>query len=139
MATIRVEIVSAEEAIWTGTGVMVFAPAEMGEVGIAPQHAPLLTQLKPGEVRVQQENGDEQFFFISGGLLEVQPNQVTILSDTAVRAADLDEAQALEAQQQAERDLQDKTSKMDLAKAKAELIQATAQLRALQKLRQTRR
>jgi F-type H+-transporting ATPase subunit epsilon len=139
MATIQVEIVSAEEAIWTGTGVMVFAPAEMGEVGIAPQHAPLLTRLKPGEVRVQQENGDEQFFFISGGLLEVQPNQVTILSDTAVRAADLDEAQALEAQQQAERDLQDKTSKMDLAKAKAELIQATAQLRALQKLRQTRR
>ena len=139
MATIRVEIVSAEEAIWTGTGVMVFAPAEMGEVGIAPQHAPLLTRLKPGEVRVQQENGDEQFFFISGGLLEVQPNQVTVLSDTAVRAADLDEAQALEAQQKAERDLQDKTSKMDLAKAKAELIQATAQLRALQKLRQTRR
>ena len=139
MATIQVEIVSAEEAIWTGTGVMVFAPAEMGEVGIAPQHAPLLTRLKPGEVRVQQENGDEQFFFISGGLLEVQPNQVTILSDTAVRAADLDEAQALEAQQQAERDLQDKTSKMDLAKAKAELIQPTAQFRALQKLRQTRR
>jgi F-type H+-transporting ATPase subunit epsilon len=139
MATIQVEIVSAEEAIWTGTGVMVFAPAEMGEVGIAPQHAPLLTRLKPGEVRVQQENGDEQFFFVSGGLLEVQPNQVTVLSDTAVRAADLDEAQALEAQQQAERDLQDKTSKMDLAKAKAELIQATAQLRALQKLRQTRR
>ena len=139
MATIRVEIVSAEEAIWTGTGVMVFAPAEMGEVGIAPQHAPLLTRLKPGEVRVQQENGDEQFFFISGGLLEVQPNQVTVLSDTAVRAVDLDEAQALEAQQKAERDLQDKTSKMDLAKAKAELIQATAQLRALQKLRQTRR
>jgi F-type H+-transporting ATPase subunit epsilon len=139
MATIQVEIVSAEEAIWTGTGVMVFAPAEMGEVGIAPQHAPLLTRLKPGEVRVQQENGDEQFFFISGGLLEVQPNLVTVLSDTAVRAADLDEAQALEAQQQAERDLQDKTSKMDLAKAKAELIQATAQLRALQKLRQTRR
>jgi F-type H+-transporting ATPase subunit epsilon len=139
MATIQVEIVSAEEAIWTGTGVMVFAPAEMGEVGIAPQHAPLLTRLKPGEVRVQQENGDEQFFFVSGGLLEVQPNQVTVLSDTAVRAADLDEAQALEAQQKAERDLQDKTSKMDLAKAKAELIQATAQLRALQKLRQTRR
>ena len=139
MSTIQVEIVSAEEAIWTGTGIMVFAPAEMGEVGIAPQHAPLLTRLKPGEVRVQQENGDEQFFFISGGLLEVQPNLVTVLSDTAVRAADLDEAQALEAQQKAERDLQDKTSKMDLAKAKAELIQATAQLRALQKLRQTRR
>ncbi len=139
MAEIRVEIVSAEEAIWTGSGTMVFAPAEMGEVGIAPQHAPMITRLKPGEVRVQLENGDEQFFFVSGGLLEVQPHLVTVLSDTAVRAADLDEAQALEAQRQAERDLQDKTSEMDLAKAKAELIQATAQLRAVQKLRQKRR
>lgn len=135
MAEIHVEIVSAEEAIWTGSGTMVFAPAEMGEVGIAPQHAPMITRLKPGEVRVQQESGEEQFFFVSGGLLEVQPHLVTVLSDTAVRAADLDEAQALEAQQQAERDLQNKTSEMDLAKAKAELIQATAQLRAVQKLR----
>ena len=118
---------------------MVFAPAEMGEVGIAPQHAPMITRLKPGEVRVQLENGEEQFFFVSGGLLEVQPHLITVLSDTAVRAADLDEAQALEAQRQAERDLQNKTSEMDLAKAKAELIQATAQLRAVQKLRQKRR
>lgn len=139
MSEIRVEIVSAEEAIWTGSGTMVFAPAEMGEVGIAPQHAPMITRLKPGEVRVQLESGEEQFFFVSGGLLEVQPHLVTVLSDTAVRAADLDEAQALEAQRQAERDLQDKTSEMDLAKAKAELIQATAQLRAVQKLRQKRR
>ncbi len=139
MAEIRVEIVSAEEAIWTGSGTMVFAPAEMGEVGIAPQHAPMITRLKPGEVRVQQDNGDEQFFFVSGGLLEVQPHLVTVLSDTAVRATDLDEAQALEAQQQAERDLQNKTSEMDLAKAKAELIQATAQLRAVQKLRKKAR
>lgn len=139
MSEIRVEIVSAEEAIWTGSGTMVFAPAEMGEVGIAPQHAPMITRLKPGEVRVQLESGEEQFFFVSGGLLEVQPHLVTVLSDTAVRAADLDEAQALEAQRQAERDLQDKTSELDLAKAKAELIQATAQLRAVQKLRQKRR
>ncbi len=139
MSEIRVEIVSAEEAIWSGSGSMVFAPAEMGEVGIAPQHAPMITRLKPGEVRVQQENGEEQFFFVSGGLLEVQPHLVTVLSDTAVRAADLDEAQALEAQQQAERDLQNKTSTMDLAKAKAELVQATAQLRALQKLKKKRR
>jgi len=139
MDEIRVEIVSAEEAIWTGSGTMVFAPAEMGEVGIAPQHAPMITRLKPGEVRVQTENGEEQFFFVSGGLLEVQPHLVTVLSDTAVRASDLDEAQALEAQRQAERDLQNKTSEMDLAKAKAELIQATAQLRAVQKLRQKRR
>ena len=139
MSTIHVQIVSAEEAIWSGDGTMVFAPAEMGEVGIAPQHAPLLTRLKPGEVRVQQEDGEEQFFFVSGGLLEVQPDQVTVLSDTAVRAADLDEAQALEAQQRAERDLQSHTSKMDIARAKAELAQAAAQLRALQKLRQKRR
>ena len=139
MAEIRVEIVSAEESIWSGSGTMVFAPAEMGEVGIAPQHAPMITRLKPGEVRVQLEDGEEQFFFVSGGLLEVQPHMVTVLSDTAVRAADLDEAQALEAQQQAERDLQNKTSEMDLAKAKAELVQATAQLRAVQKLRKKAR
>ena len=139
MSQIEVEIVSAEEAIWTGSGTMVFAPAEMGEVGIAPQHAPFLTRLKAGEIRVQQENGEEQFFFVSGGMLEVQPHRVTVLSDTAIRAADLDEAQALEAQQRAEQDLRDKTSEIDLAKAKAELVQATAQLRALQKLRKTRR
>ncbi len=118
---------------------MVFAPAEMGEVGIAPQHAPLLTRLKPGEVRVQQENGEEQFFYVSGGLLEVQPHQVTVLSDTALRASDLDEAKAKEAMQQAEKDLQNKTSELELAKAKAELVQAAAQLRALQKLRKTHR
>ena len=139
MSTIAVEIVSAEEAIWSGSGTMVYAPAEMGEVGIAPQHAPLLTRLKPGEVRVQQENGEEQFFYVSGGLLEVQPHVVTVLSDTALRAADLDEANAQEAIKQAERDLQEKTSEMELAKAKAELVQAVAQLRAVEKLRKTAR
>ncbi len=139
MSTIAVEIVSAEEAIWSGTGTMVFVPAEMGEVGIAPQHAPLLTRLKPGEVRVQQDNGEEQFFYVSGGLLEVQPHLVTVLSDTALRAADLDEAKAKEAMKQAERDMQNKTSEMELAKAKAELVQAAAQLRAVQKLRKNRR
>ena len=138
MSTIQVEIVSAEDAIWSGTGTMVFAPAVMGEVGIAPQHAPLITQLKPGEVRVQQEDGEELFFFVSGGMLEVQPYFVTVLSDTAVRAADLDEAQAQDAIQRAERDLQNKTSEMDLARAKAELVQATAQLRAIEKLRKIR-
>lgn len=139
MSTIRVDIVSAEESIWSGEGTMVFAPAEMGDVGIAPRHAPLLTKLKAGEVRVQQENGEEQFFFVSGGLLEVSANTVTVLSDTAVRAEDLDEAKALEAQQRAERDLRDKTSEMELARAKAELVQAAAQLRAVRKLKQTRR
>ena len=139
MTTIAVQIVSAEEAIWSGAGTMVYAPAELGEVGIAPQHAPLLTRLKPGEVRVQLENGEEQFFFISGGLLEVQPHLVTVLSDTAIRAADLDEAKAQEAIREAERDLQEKTSELELATAKAELAKAMAQLRALEKLRKTRR
>ena len=89
--TIQVEIVSAEEEVWSGEGTMIFAPAEMGEIGIAPQHAPLLTRLKPGEIRVQQESGEEQFFFVSGGILEVQGHVVTVLSDTALRAGDLDE------------------------------------------------
>jgi F-type H+-transporting ATPase subunit epsilon len=114
---------------------MVFAPAEMGEIGIAPQHAPLLTRLKPGEIRIQQESGEEQFFFVSGGILEVQGHVVTVLSDTALRAKDLDEAAALEAQRRAEQALADRGGELELAKAKAELIQAAAQLRAIQQLR----
>ena len=133
--TIRVEIVSAEQDVWSGEGTMVFAPAEMGEIGIAPQYAPLLTRLKPGEIRVQQESGEEQFFFISGGMLEVQGHVVTVLSDTALRADDLDEAAALEAQRRAEQALADRGGELELAKAKAELIQAAAQLRTIQKLR----
>ena len=133
--TIQIDIVSAEEEIWSGEGTMVFAPAVMGEIGIAPQHAPLLTQLKPGEGRVQQESGEEQFFYVSGGMLEVQGHVVTVLSDTALRAADLDEASALEAQRRAEQALSDQSSELELAKAKAELIQAAAQIRAIQKLR----
>ena len=132
---IKVDIVSAEEEIWSGEGTMVFAPAEMGEIGIAPQHAPLLTRLKPGEIRVQQESGEEQFFYVSGGVLEVQGHVVTVLSDTALRAQDLDEAAALEAQRRAEQALADRTSDLELAKAKAELMQAAAQIRAIQKLR----
>ena len=134
-STIRVEIVGAEEDVWSGEGTMVFAPAEMGEIGIAPQHAPLLTRLKPGEIRVQQDSGEEQFFYVSGGLLEVQGHLITVLSDTAVRAKDLDEAAALEAQRRAEQALADRSGDMELAKAKAELVQAAAQLRAIQKLR----
>ena len=134
-STIRVEIVSAEEDVWSGEGTMVFAPAEMGEIGIAPHHAPLLTRLKPGEIRVQQDSGEEQFFYVSGGLLEVQGHLITVLSDTAVRAKDLDEAAALEAQRRAEQALADRSGDMELAKAKAELVQAAAQLRAIQKLR----
>jgi len=132
---IQVDIVSAEEEIWSGEGTMIFAPAEMGEIGIAPQHAPLLTRLKAGEIRVQQESGEEKFFYVSGGMLEVQGHLVTVLSDTALRADDLDEAAALEAQRRAEQALSDQTSELELAKAKAELIQAAAQIRAIQKLR----
>ncbi|MDD9884303.1 MAG: F0F1 ATP synthase subunit epsilon, partial [Gammaproteobacteria bacterium] len=109
MSTIRVEIVSAEEEIWSGEGSMVFAPGELGELGIAPKHTPLVTRLKPGDVRVQQEDGGEQFFFISGGLLEVQPHLVTVLSDTAIRADDLDQAAAEAAQKRAEEAIRDQT------------------------------
>jgi F-type H+-transporting ATPase subunit epsilon len=111
----------------------------MGEVGIYPRHAPLLSKLKPGEVRVEAEGEEELFFFVSGGLLEVQPHVVTVLADTAIRAHDLDEASALEAQKQAEQAMQDNKSDIDFAKAKAEMAQAAAQLRAIQKLRKRRR
>lgn len=136
MSTIQVEIVSAEQEIWSGEGTMVFAPGEVGELGIAPKHTPLITRLKSGEVRVQQENGEAQFFFISGGILEVQPHVVTILSDTAIRADDLDQAAAEEAQKRAEEAIRDQTSSMEYAQAKAELANAVAQLRAIEKLRQ---
>lgn len=138
--TIHVDIVSAEEEIHSGPATVVYAPAEMGEVGIYPRHAPMLTKLKPGEVRLETEQGGEElFFFVSGGLLEVQPHVVTILADTAIRAHDLDEASALEAQKQAEQAMQDNKSEIDFAKAKAEMAQAAAQLRAIQKLRKQRR
>ena len=137
-ATIQVEIVSAEREIWSGEGVMVFAPGEVGELGIAPRHTPLITRLKPGDLRVQMENGDEQFFVISGGLLEVQPHRVTVLSDTAIRAADLDQAAAEKAQAKAEQAMQDQSSAMDYAQAKAELANAMAQLRAIEKMRQVK-
>lgn len=138
--TIRVDIVSAEEEIYSGTANVVYAPAEMGEVGIFPRHAPMLTRLNPGEVRVEAEGEDEElFFFVSGGLLEVQPHVVTVLADTAIRAHDLDEASALEAQKQAEQAMQDTKSDLDFAKAKSEMVQAAAQLRAIQKLRKRRR
>jgi F-type H+-transporting ATPase subunit epsilon len=136
--TLHVDIVSAEAEIFSGTVTMVFAPAEMGEVGIAPRHAPLLTRLKPGEIRIQQADGSEQSFFVSGGMLEVQPHVVTVLADTAIRAHDLDEAAAVEAKERAERLLADKHADIDYAKAQAELAQSIAQLRAIQKLRHKR-
>lgn len=138
--TIHVDIVSAEEEIHSGTAKVVYAPAEMGEVGIYPRHAPMLSTLQPGEVRVEPESGDEElFFFVSGGLLEVQPHVVTVLADTAIRAHDLDEASALEAKKQAEQAMQENKTDIDFAKAKAEMAQAAAQLRAIQKLRKQRR
>ena len=133
--TLHVDIVSAEEEIHSGTAHVVYAPAEMGEVGIYPRHAPLLAQLRPGEVRVETPEGEELFFFVSGGLLEVQPHVVTVLADTAIRAKDLDEAQALEAEQRAQKAMQDAKTDIEFAKAKAELAQQMAQLRAIKKLR----
>jgi F-type H+-transporting ATPase subunit epsilon len=134
--TLHVDIVSAEAEIFSGTVTMVFAPAEMGEVGIAPRHAPMLTKLKPGEVRVHTQEGEEQSFFVSGGLLEVQPHVVTVLADTAIRAHDLDEAAALEAKERAEQMLSDKQADIDYARAQAELAESMAQLAAIRKLRE---
>ncbi len=133
--TIHVDIVSAEKEIFSGLAEMVFAPAEMGEVGIAPRHAPLITRLNPGEVRVKINENESQPYFISGGILEVQPHVVTILADTAIRAKDIDEAAALKAKEKAEEALADKSGKIDYAKAQAQLAQAVMQLRTLDRLR----
>lgn len=135
MATIQVDIVSAEGEIYSGTAAMVFAPAKMGEVGIAPRHAPMLTSLSPGEVRVQDEDGKEESFYITGGLLEVQPHIVTVLADTALRSDQLDEAAALAAQQDAEEALKGASEETDVARAQAELAEARARYRAAQKLK----
>jgi F-type H+-transporting ATPase subunit epsilon len=136
--TLHVDIVSAEAEIYSGTATMVFAPAEMGEVGITPRHTPLLTRLKPGEVRVLGQGGETQSFFVSGGMLEVQPHVVTVLADTAIRARDLDEAHALEAKERAEKLLADKSADIDYAKAQAELAESMAQLAVIRQLRKKR-
>jgi len=138
MATIQVDIVSAEGEIHSGNATMVFAPAKMGEVGIAPRHAPLLSALKPGEVRVQTEDGEEEVFYITGGLLEIQPYSVTILADTALRGDQLDEAAALAAQQEAEQALEGASEETDIARAQQELAEARARYRAAQKLKGNR-
>lgn len=135
MATIQVDIVSAEGEIHSGDAAMVFAPASMGEVGIAPRHAPMLTTLKPGEVRVQDADGKEESFYITGGMLEIQPNLVTVLADTALRGDQLDEAAALAAQKEAERALEGASRETDVARAQAELEEARARYRAAQKLK----
>ncbi len=136
--TIHVDIVSAEGEIFTGEAKMVFLPAAEGEIGVAPRHAPLLALLKAGEVRVQPVEGAELSFFVGGGALEIQPNKVTVLADTAARAADLDEAAAIAARQRAEEALAGKIDKLEMAEAEAELIRAAAQLKMIEKLRKLR-
>ena len=137
--TIHVDIVSAEGEIFSGAATMVFAPASQGEIGIAPRHAPLLTMLKPGEVRVQTAEGEEQFFYVGGGAIEVQPHLVTVLADTALRAKDVDEAAALAAKQRAEDALKDKVTHLEIAEAQAELARAAAQLKTNQRLRRMKK
>ena len=136
--TIHVDIVSAEGVLFSGEAVLVIAPGTLGELGIAPRHAPLLTTLKPGNVRVQVEGQDEQVFYVGGGALEVQPNRVTVLADTAARAKDLDEAQAEAAKQRAEELVRTRTDKREIAEAQVELLRAVAQLRAIERLRKKR-
>ena len=132
---LHVEIVSAEGAIYSGEAKMVFAPARMGEIGIAPRHAPLLTDLKPGSVRVEGEDGEERFFYVTGGVLEVQPHLVTVLADSALHADQLDEDAALAARERAKEALEGRHGEIDLAQAQAELVEAEARYRAAQKLR----
>ena len=134
-ATIQVDIVSAEGEIYSGPAIEITAPASQGEIGIHPRHAPLLTLLKAGEVRVKTADGGEHFFFVGGGALEVQPHKVTVLADTAIRANDLDEVKALEAKKKAEEAMANKDSAQTLATAQAELSVALAQLEAIRKFR----
>jgi len=133
--TFHVDVVSAEEEIFSGLVEMLFAPGEMGDLGIMPRHSPLLTSLKPGELRLQLPDGDDQFIYVSGGMLEVQPHVVTVLSDTAVRAKDIDEAAALEAKEKAESALKDQKGEIDFALAESQLAEAVAQLHLLKKLK----
>ncbi len=138
MASIQVDIVSAEGEIHSGTAERVFVPAKMGEIGIAPRHAPLLTALNPGEVRVLDEDGKETALYITGGMVEVQPYLVTILADTALRGDQLDEAAALAAQEEAEKALEGASDETDVDRARAELAEARARYRAAQKLKGNR-
>ncbi len=135
MASIRVDIVSAEGEIFSGEAAMVFAPARLGEIGIAPRHAPLLTDLKPGEVRVQSGDGTERLFYVTGGVLEVQPYLVTVLADSALHAEQLDEEAALAAREHAREALEGRHGEIDLLQAQAELVEAEARYRAAQKLK----
>ena len=136
--TIHVDIVSAEELIFSGLAEFVVLPGEAGELGILPGHMPLMTRIKPGAVRVKTPDGKEELIFVAGGLLEVQPGLVTVLADTAIRGADLDEAKAMEAKKAAEQAMANRGSEMDLARAEVELAHAVAQLAAINHLRKRR-
>jgi F-type H+-transporting ATPase subunit epsilon len=134
--TVHVDVVSAEELIYSGLAEMVIVPGEMGELGIYPRHAPLLTRIKPGSVRIKRPDQEfDEMIYVTGGMLEVQPGMVTILSDTAIRGRDLDESRALEAKQMAEDAIKNRTSDLDYAQAESELLQAVAQLRIIQQIR----
>lgn len=137
--TMHIDIVSAEAEIFSGTVEVVVAPAIMGEVGIYPRHTQMLTPLKPGEVRITKQGGEEESFYVSGGMLEVQPHCVTVLSDTCVRAHDLDEAAVLEAKKAAEQSIKNRDSEMELAEAQAKLAEAAAQLQAIQRMKKSSR
>lgn len=137
--TVHVDVVSAEQSIYSGIAEFVAVPAEMGELGIYPRHAPLITRLKPGSVRMKVPNkSEEELVYVSGGILEVQPGVITILSDTAIRGHDLDETKALETKQRAEDAMKNRAAAMDYAKAQSELAEAIAQLQAIQKFRKIR-
>ena len=137
--TLQVDIVSAEQSIFSGEATMVIAPGESGELGILPEHMPLLTRIKPGTVRIQLVGGgEEEVIYVSGGMMEVQPDRVTVLADTSVRAHDLDEAKAMEAERLAKEALADRSGAIDHAKAQIELAQAAAQIAAIRKLRNRR-
>ncbi|MCG8610360.1 MAG: F0F1 ATP synthase subunit epsilon [Pseudomonadales bacterium] len=133
--TVHCDIVSAEEEIFSGLVEMVIAAGSEGDIGIAPGHTPLLTQLNPGPIRVIKQGGEEEVYYVSGGFLEVQPSIVTILSDTAQRAADMDEAAAIEAKKEAEKALANQSGDFDYSRAATQLAEAVAQLRAIQQLR----
>jgi F-type H+-transporting ATPase subunit epsilon len=137
--TINVDIVSAEGEIFSGPATMVFVPAVQGDIGIAPRHAPLLTTLRAGEVRVQTADGEEHGFYVGGGALEIQPQRVTVLADTALRARDLDEAAVLAAKQRAEEALREKGDEISIAEAQAELVRAVAQIKMLERIRKLRK
>ncbi len=138
--SIHVDVVSAEQEIFSGLAEVVIVPAQMGEVGIYPRHAPMITRIKPGSVRIKiPEQTEDELIYVSGGMLEVQPSIVTILADTAIRGADLDEAKALEAKVRAEEAMKDKSSKIDYAKAQAELAESLAQIAAIEKIRKNPR